>query len=312
MNPAYLIIFLVVMNFFWSGAYSITKWGLHSIDELSLIFWRFAVTLFLLLLWIIFKRPSFKVSRPDSMRIVGGGLMLGFSHIMWVTGINLSQATDASLLFVFEPMFGIVLAAVVLKEKTGISTFVGLLLVIVGLPALSNFDLTTFTSGMGGQSLGNLMMVVSLLCEGLYSILMKPIVRRVPASVIMFGSLAVTVLVVSAAIAFAGHLTVPRGASAIITILYLSVVCTIVGYTMWLAIMKFVPVNVMLFTIFIQPIAGPVVAALTIGEKIDKRIIMAGIFLLSGTLVAVIGHFRRQRRAGVAIDDKAVSFVGNM
>lgn len=311
-TPAIWITSLVAMNLLWAGSYVVVKVGLFSLDPLALIFWRFAVAGAILVSWVAIRRTPVTMRRRDALRILLAGVMLGLSNWLWVSGINLSNASDASLLYVFEPIWGILLASIILRERVRPTTIAGLLLVLVGLAALSNFDLAAFGVDEGGVGLGNLLVILGLVCEGFFSIILKPMTRRVPATVTTAGVLVVALVVIAVAVAARGELPSPTGTGAFLSIGYLAVVCTVIGYTLWVEVMKHVPVGVMLFTIFIQPVVGPFIAWAALGEAIDRRIITGGALLLGGMLVTVIGHIRANRRDLPAVADDAIEIVGNV
>lgn len=294
--PLLLVLLLAGMNILWSASYAIAKYGLGSLDPLSFIFWRFLIAEAAFLTWFAISRPSLKVRRADLLRIAAAGLLLGASNWLWVEGLALSQATDAALLFVFEPIWGIVLASIFLKEKLLPSTLVGLILVFLGLLALSEFDLRAFGLSNGRAGWGNLLFVAGLFCEGSFSVVLQPLVRRVAPEIMMAGTTLVLLAVIGVPIAVRGSLLLPAEQGAWLSLGYLGLVCTVAGYTLWVKAMQRVPLVVMLFTIFIQPLAGPLVAAVGLGEKIDGRVIDGGALLLSGMAVAVVGHLRFRRR----------------
>ena len=104
----------------------------------------------------------------------------------------------------------------------------------------------------------------------------------------------------------------PAGVGGIAAIAYLSVICTVVGYTLWVEVMKHVPVGVMLFTVFVQPVVGPFIAAAALGEPIDGRILTGGAFLIGGMLVSVVGHLRAAKKLANAASDPAVEMAGTV
>jgi drug/metabolite transporter (DMT)-like permease len=164
------IAILVAMNLFWAGSYAVIKYGLDQMDPLVLVFWRLVVGLAVLTLWILAKGYSINLDRRDLVRIAMAGLFLAAASFLTVTGIEMSFATDASLLYAFEPIWGIVLASLILKERFLISTGIGLALVLAGLLGLAGFDVRTLL-GIGGGvvGLGNMIMVVGLLAESLFT-----------------------------------------------------------------------------------------------------------------------------------------------
>ncbi|MFH1829921.1 MAG: DMT family transporter [Pseudomonadota bacterium] len=297
-NPTVCISILLLMNVFWSGANAVVKYGLGSMDPLVLVFWRVLLGLIILLSWIIIRRYPLNLDLRDGLRIVFAGLCLAASNILIVTGIELSHATDASLLFVFEPVWGIVLATIILKERLLPTTVIALMLVLGGLLGLSGFDLHKFLDivGNNGVGLGNVLIVTGIMSEGLFTIIINPVATKRPAPVIISGVLLTALLVLSLPIYFRGGISIEIAPASLFAIIYLGLICTACGYTLWIAIMKSVPVNVMLFTIFLQPIAGTLIAATTLGEPIDKRLLTGGTLLIAGMAFAVIGHVRASRK----------------
>ncbi|MFA4874081.1 MAG: DMT family transporter [bacterium] len=287
---------LVAMNLFWAGSYAVVKIGLDSMDPLALVFWRVLIAFVVMAGWIAWRRPSLRIDLRDGLRIAGAGLLLAVSNILWVTGIDYSHATDASLLYVFEPIWGIILASIFLREKLRPMAIAGLAIVIVGLLRLSDFDFAKFGWSSGKIGFGNALVVIGLLAESFFSIILKPIAQRRSAIVVTAGVLLVTATVLAVPMAIRGSFEVPTNAQALLPIAYLSLICTVAGYTLWVAIMRHMPVGVMLFTIFIQPIAGPFIAAAALGESIDSRVLSGGALLIAGMAVAVGGHFLRSRR----------------
>lgn len=295
-TPLTWIAVLAGMNILWACSSVAAKFGLQSLDPMALVFWRFASALAILLGWLILRhrRSGVGIARRDVARIVAAGLLLGASNWLWVTGIQHSYATDAALLYVVEPMWGIVLAGIILREKILWTTFAGFGCVLFGLAALSGFDLGSFGFSKNNVGFGNLLVVLGLLAEGGFSIVLKPLACRIPAPVTTASVLAVALTVIAATLASRSAIPVPADAKAILAIGYLSIICTVIGYTLWMHVMRHVPVGIMLFTIFIQPLAGPVIAAVTLGEPLDARVFTGGALLLSGMAIAVGGHLRWQ------------------
>lgn len=299
---------LVVMNLFWAGSYAVMKYGLGQMDPIVLVFWRFVLGLAVLSAWIAVRGRSLVLDRNDTVRIVFAGLVLAASSFLIVTGIEMSYATDASLLYAFEPVWGIVLASIILRERFLVTTGIGLALILAGLLALSGFDLKAIAGiGDGGVGLGNALIVVGLLSESLFTIVLKPVAKKRDASVVIAAVLVTAIVSLAIPLTVRGEFTVPTDGASVFSIAYLSIICTAMGYTSWVAITRHVPVNVMLFTIFIQPIAGMFIASAALDEPLDARLIVGGSFLLAGMATAVFGHFRAERGVRPAAVDEPVA-----
>jgi drug/metabolite transporter (DMT)-like permease len=294
-NPYAWWALLAVMNIFWGASYSVVKFGLNTMDSSALVFWRIFLSFILISIYILIKRPSLKLSRSDIVRISLTGLLMASAHSLWVAGVGLSHATDASLLYSFEPIIGILLATVILRERLYPTTIIGLIIVIIGLFRLADFDLASFDFSSKKTAIGNLMIVSGIICEGLFSVILKPVAKKRSASVVTAGTFlvasAVMLLISGNKIFSVGHWSY----SEALSLAYLIIICTVIGYTLWVRMMKDVPVGVMMFTLFIQPVAGTFIASVTLREVVDERVMIGGTLLLAGMMIAVIGHANRSR-----------------
>jgi len=289
------ITLLVLMNLIWAGSYTVIKYGLSSMDPLALVFWRLAIGFVALSAWILWRGYGVRLDLKDSLRIALSGLFIGGSSFMIVTGIEMSHATDASLLYVFEPVWAIILACIFLKERLRASTVVGLLIALAGLAWLSGFDIEG--TGVGR---GNVLIVVGLASESFFSITLAPVSKRRPASVVFAGVLLTACALLCVPLYLRGGLTPSVDSAGTFSIAYLAILCTALGYTTWVSVLRHVPLSVMEFTIFVQPITGMLIAAAFLGEALDGRVLGGGALCLAGMLVAVLGHVRQSTRTSQA------------
>jgi drug/metabolite transporter (DMT)-like permease len=251
-----------------------------SLDPLAIVFWRMLIAALILTGWCIFKRYRFSISSRDFFRMCAVGVLSATSHFLVVLGISYSHAADASLLYVIEPVWGIVLASLVLKERFSPWMGLGLVLVIAGVIVLS----------LDAIVVGNAIIVIGLICEGSFSVAIKPVVDRYPAAMIMTVILWTCVLFLAVPTFVMTSRIVPATVGEWGEIFYLAIFCSVIGYLGWIVIMRHVPVNVMYFSIFIQPITGPFIAWMIIGENIGTGLIAGGILLVCGMLSAIISH----------------------
>lgn len=306
-SPLSAIAVLITINVLWAASYSVVKFGLGSMHAAEIVFWRFSLSALILAAIVLVRRIPMRLPRRDLAHALGAGIFLGLSHWLWVTGINLSQAADASLLYAFEPVLGIILASLLLRERLRATTVVGLLLVIAGILKLSRIDLATLSFGTGQTAVGNLLIVGGIVCESLFSIVLKPVARRRSALLVTTIALAAASAILLLPLRGEISAIARWGTREALAIAYLVLICTVGGYTLWTRVMQNLPVGIMLFTIFVQPIAGALIAAATLGERLDARLLIGGALLLAGMGVAVIGHARARRAtAALPVADPAV------
>jgi drug/metabolite transporter (DMT)-like permease len=287
---------LVLMNVLWAGTYTVIKIGLGTMQPLSLIFWRMGVAAVVLWAYVLIRGFKWNFGLRDFLRMLSMGAVIAGSHILWVTGMKFTNASDAALLYAFEPIWSIILASLILKERFLPMMGAGLVLALIGMVILSKLSFSSIESlFMPSVALGNLLVVTGLFMESLYSILAKPIAGRQSSAVVVAVALAAAELILVIPTFALEGFHPPATAGEIIIILYLSIPCTVVGYALWVRVMRRLPVNVMLYTIFVQPVTGPFIAFLVLGEILDSRIFGGGSFILAGVALAVYSHIKAHR-----------------
>jgi drug/metabolite transporter (DMT)-like permease len=296
------------MNLIWAGSYVATKFGLKTMSPLAFVFWRMGVAAVLLLMWIFIRRMKWQLAKRDVVRIVTLGAVIAGSHFLWVTGLNYTSASDASLLYAFEPIWSIILASFILKERFSVAMGLGLGLAFVGLVILSNIQTASFGSFFTASvALGNLMIVVGLFCESLFSIVAKPLALRQSAIVVIALALVVTEILLAGPLFLSGSFSVPKTITEIGAVAYLAIPCTVVGYVLWVNVMQYIPVNVMLYTIFVQPVVGPVIATVVLKEVLEQRHFKGGLFILAGVCVAIVSHLFTHRENVITLASPAIA-----
>jgi len=265
MRPSYLIL-LIVMNCFWAGSLSIYKELANYLSVGSIVTLRFglaAVILGALWPWLPGKAPrGFDLLKTLVMGLVV--FMLG--HRLQVLGNKLGTAGDSSVLMATEPLLTSVAAAIFLSEHIGPRRWLGFVLGLFGVALLKGFLRDNFDPASLGAGL---IFMSSFLCEAVYSIMGKRLIERsgmvkILALALAFGTLA-NLAIDGPATWESVRVMPPRLWWLII---YLSTICTAIGYAVWFVVIKETDVNIVALTIFAQPVAGVAIAWLWLHESL--------------------------------------------
>lgn len=282
------MLLLIGMNFLWAASYTFMKWGMEYMAPMHLLFARMALSVAILFVFSIGHLQ--KLDRRMLLRCMLLGLIIAVAHGLGNIGIDKSFAVDGALLYALEPIVAIVYARILLGERMDAARKAALLLAVAGFVILSDiqsgniFRNTTF--------IGNLIMFGGVFADGLFSAVAKPAVKKHPARLVMFVTLAFATIFLApfAALTPARHAAFTWQAAA--SIFYLAVICTSIGWTLWVALLKKYPVNVIAITVFLQPVVGPVISHFTLGEEISARVWFGGGIILAAVLIAVLKRKR--------------------
>ncbi len=263
MRPLFFVA-LVVMNLFWAATYVVFKGlapYLNAGEIATLRYTVAALTLGLLWPWL----PGAAPRGLDLIKTAAMGVVVFVvANRLMVAGVHRGQASDASVLMALEPLVTSVAAALFLRERITGRRWSGFALGMIGVALLAQIWRPDFhLPGL----IANVMIIGSFICETPFSIVGKPIIERAglfKVVAVSLGAGAAVNLLLDGHSAAKAALLMPLGAWLLI--LYLGVICTVVGYSLWYVVIRETEVNVTALTIFVQPVAGVLLAVLALGE----------------------------------------------
>lgn len=279
MRSTYLLV-LIAFNVFWGGTYSAFKDLKQWLTPGDVVTLRFGTALLLLLLcWPLMpgKAPR---GRDLIKTLVMGILVFVCAPRLQVIATQAGQAGDMSVLVGLEPLVTTLGAALILHEHVPARRWIGFLFGMLGAVLLSNIWSPDFRlAGLGA----NLMFVASFFCESAYSVMGKPLIERASflkvTTLALAGGMAINLALDGPATFTAAKLMPLRGW---LEIGYLATICTAIGYAVWFAAMRVVPVNVVAMTVFVQPFAGTLIAVTLLGERLHFGQLWGGLAIVTG------------------------------
>lgn len=269
----------------WGGMYVVSKVVLEVIPPFALLTWRLLlgmVSLGLVFAWR--RRPA-----PDSRQFlsifatgfIGYGVSIGFQFV----GTKLSTAANGALITSSTPLFVLLFAALLLREPITLRRLLALLLASLGVILVIDPRGASISSEL---FLGNLSLVAAGITWALYSVLVRKVTRE-------------TDVLTTSLIAFAGGLplTLPLGLWEILSqgvgpitwgvvggILFLGIISTAVAMYLWNIAFALLDAGLASLTFFAQPLAGTLLSAIFLGERITPAFVLGGILIGLGLLIA--------------------------
>jgi drug/metabolite transporter (DMT)-like permease len=282
------VLALVVMNLFWATTYPVFKvlsQHLTSGGVATLRYGLAAVILAVLWRWLPGQGPRTR----DWLRVLVIGLVVfGLAPRLQVEAVRRGQAGDTSLLVALEPLVTAVAAAIFLREHIASRRWWGFLLGMAGVVLLSNvWRGSTPLVGL----LPNAMFIASFFCEATYSVAGKPLLDRTSPFKLLGGALilalpinlGIEMLLDNGSLHAAAHL--PPFAWGLLV--YLAVICTVVGYGLWFLVIREADVNVASLTIFVQPVTGLILSVVWLGESVHVGQLWGGLAILTGLIIGL-------------------------
>lgn len=265
----------------WGAGFLLAKEAIGEFPPILLMAFRFSVTA-LILVW--FVRPPFGYFR----RIFWIALIsAAVQYSLTFTGLRYLDASTAIIVIQLEVPFGVLLAALILKDRFQMRHIAGMALAFVGViliagePRLHSHwgPLMLVIGGAFTWALGQVMIKMLGDVGGF----------RLIAWVAVFAA---PQLFVASWIVERDQLAAIRSATPIVwyAIVYLGVVMTAVGYGIWYYLLNKHPVKQIMPFLLLLPVATVAGGVLILGETLTPVLLAGGALAIIGVGIIVIAR----------------------
>ena len=275
-----------------AGSYLCGKTALREIPPLPLGLLRFLGASALLSLLLLRVRPPGQRLPPKSawpQLLVLSFVVVPVSQGFFQTGLALSTAAHAALLYSLTPLFVLLLAQAIQREFPGARTALGTLIALAGtlyVLAWRGLDLSR------GPLLGDLLLLVAVVAWAWFTAEGRPLVTAYgPLPVIAWTLIAGTAMylplgIASLAAPGAVHRIVHASHAAWLGVAYLILVTSVTAYLLWYWALAHLPAaRVAVFT-NLQPLATAVLAHVFLGEHVTPQFVVGALVVIFGVVLA--------------------------
>jgi len=272
--------------------YLFAKRALMEIPALPLGMLRFAGASLLMLVLLRRVRPPGQRMPPRQWRrklLILAFLGVPVNQGLFLSGLQLSTAAHAALLYTMTPLFVLLLAQALIGEFPGWRTAVGTAL------ALGGTVYVLFQRGLdlsGGPLIGDLLLLVAVLAWATYTAEGREVVGQLGAfptiawtfiaGTVMYLPLGLAALLVPSYRADIAH----ASALAWWGVAYLIVMTSVVSYLIWSwALAHLAAARVAVFN-NLQPLATALMAQAFLGERVTLEFFVAAAVVIAGVFLA--------------------------
>jgi drug/metabolite transporter (DMT)-like permease len=273
---------LVLATLFWSGNYVVGEAAVASMTPLELTFWRWALAAVpLLLLAQFIEKPDWRavLRRWPALLLLSALGMSGYT-LMLYGALGYTSAMNASLITAANPALIVVMAVVLLGERTTRLGWVGIGLGLLGvLLVLTRGELQRLLSFT--MNTGELLMIGAIIVWGFYTI----IARRLKLPAIAATAVQVVMATVSLApFALALNVQFPDTPAEGWSLAYIAVFPSLGAYLLWNLALKSTPPGTAgnylnLMVVFTAAITVALGTPLTLVQVIGGMLVIAGVLL---------------------------------
>ncbi len=285
----------------WGASFVATKAALSEIHPVTLIVLRFALGLGVLILAVWQARTFRRITRRDLFLLaVLGTLAIAVHQGLQATGLLFTSASNMAWLVAMQPVFTAILAWLFLAEVFGIVKIAGLVIAFAGAILVVTKGVFSPDALRLPGTLGDLLALASALNWTIFSVASKPMLRRLPPSLMMAYVMGIGWLIVLPFFVAAqgwhdlSRLT-PTGWGAVA---FLGIFCSGIAYIFWYDALAHIDASQVAAFIYLEPFVTVVVAAIVLHEAFTPISIIGGVLILLG--VALVNRAPTTRQVAGA------------
>ena len=277
------VIYICLANLLGGSSYVVTSLALRGFTSVELVFWRILAAALLLSLLLFSRLRKLKLSAEDWLRTAAVGV-LGYAAplLIGTRGQELSSSTKAALLIGIEPVSIVLLSALFLGERLSGRRIACILCGLIGGVLIVLQGSAPMARTLTPDLLGDLLLFLHGFGWALYTIIGKPVLRRVDP-LTFTGLTTLFALAPTAPLAWSS-LSRPRHCppESIAALAYLTVAVTILACWCWNKAMEEIPASSLANFIFLQPLVGVLLGVGVQGEALTRWSAAGGVMILAG------------------------------
>lgn len=254
-------------------------------------------SLFLLAFSIFVKqnKPSWQSIKKNGLLLILSGAAIGFNWIFLFQAYKYTTISNATLSYYFAPVFVMILAPFVLKEKLTPVKVGSIITAMIGLFLVVNIHGGSTDVGAYQHTIG---ILYGLSAAALYAsaILMNKFIKNLSGFETTLIQLMVASLVLLPYTFFKDQLNLSDlTANSLIFILILGVVHTGVAYFLYFTSIQELKGQTIAVLSYIDPISAVLIAAVFLGESMSPIQIAGGVLILGSTYMSEYLEMKLQK-----------------
>jgi drug/metabolite transporter (DMT)-like permease len=293
-NAALAEVSLLLAVFFVGMDIVSVKYALEAFPPLVFMPIRYVLAGLLLLafLRLLGRNHGRGLGHGDLLALAGLGLVgIAINYVGYTVGLSLTTGSNAALIVATAPVWGLLLGVVLGVERGSWMGALGLGLAIAGVATVVGGGL-----GSAGASVrGDLLVCVSALSWGAYTVMSIPVLRRLDPLVVgawtmLLGGLAVLPLAFTGVSGLSGSISSVGwssvGAAAWASAAYSTVLCSTFAIAAYQANIARMGANKVLVYLYLQTLVGLLASVVLLGEGLGAAKVAGAAIILLGVYLA--------------------------
>lgn len=269
----------IILMIIWGMSYLSIKVVVKEIEPTLSAFYRFIIASVILFLILKIKYPKEKILKEDRGRMALGGLFGVALYFLFENySVYYTSASNVAILLSSIPVFTLISQRIIFKEKIRTFKAIGALLSVIGIIIIitSKNRISLFSKG----TIGDLMALGAAFIWVIYNMITSRYKGNYKSITITAYQSLWGCLFLSPSIFFSA-LRMPSG-KVILNLLFLGILCSCVGYVLYIYCLEKLGATIITTYINLQPIISLISAYFILKESINLLQIIGSIIIISG------------------------------
>lgn len=300
---------LSLVNLMWAFQFSGAKLAAAQLGPITVAFLPLALATLLLAPLLLVSRAGpaeAHAEQPGRMSLIIQFVMLGAlgpvaAQLFLVWGVALAPASNAAVINLTIPALTAVLAVILLGERMTRARWIAFGLALAGVLIVSEFDWGSMQIFEGRYLPGNLLVLLSCCGSAFNNTYSKKLLRWFgPAEVFVYSALAADLILLALMFRYEPHFWGKLAGLDAVTWLNLGAIAVFslsLSMLLFFWVIQRIDVTQASVSIYLLPVFGVLIAALTLKEKITWRLIVGGLLVFAGAFLVTSYEERKKAAA---------------
>jgi len=276
---------LIITIVIWGVSFIATKIAVREVSPVTVVWLRFFIGIIILGLCAWRQKELTLPDRRDAFELLWLGF-LGITLHQWLqsSGLVTSEASTTAWLVSSSPIFMALLGWIFLKEKLSWQIIAGFILATIGvLFVVSKGDIQSIFRGRFATE-GDLLILISAPNWALFSVLSRPILKRLSAITVTFYVLLFGWLLTSIQFFYGQHWIEfsQLSSSGWGSITFLGIFCSALAYIFYNDGLQVLSASKVGAFLFLEPFIATITAFIVLSENIVPATLLGGGLIIFG------------------------------
>lgn len=221
------------------------------------------------------------ISRKDWLLLSLAGFFLALHFLLWMESISYTSIASSTIILALEPVFVMIGAYFVFKDRTGKFAIIGLVLALIGAFCVGSGDIGMSKSAF----IGDVLSFLGTLAVAVNMLIAKQILSRIPSylySLIVFAITFICFAVYNlcTGVAYTGY-----AGNEWLLFLLLAIVPTVFGHMIFNWLLQYVKPTTISMSVLAEPVGASILGMIIFSEMISAFQLVGGVIIMAGLLL---------------------------